>query len=390
MANFTLVPPENSITDSARNVWRLGGKAARGQEILRNDVQFADGQGTLLLFFKEKVYAQNDLNEWWIATDTAWERASGDPRAVPDEAKERPRPTDLSRAGNPLKHPFAFGLGMAPEEVSLKQASVLRLGFGSDKSPAFKFLTMGADETARTFQQVHNVMPNALFMARLFCPFNAHDRLTPERFVETVEAGLAVLYNNGVRLFEVHNEPNLVLEGLAGPGPGGVNWVGSWNNAKEFAIWMIDVIGILKSRPQYAEARWLAPGLSPQPNTPSWWNDWKIAGVQQIVDGFCAHAYWKSDAEMRTVGLEWKALLGLFPGKPVYITEFSNKVRGLDFREKGRQYRDYRDLVKANGAAAAFGFVLHWTPPPDQNDDENWAHDNGGSLGVAEGFQAMV
>jgi hypothetical protein len=387
MSDFTLVPPEDSITDSASNKWSLGAAVAHGQAILRNGVQFADGQGTLLLYYKQKVYTRNDLHEWWVATNTAWQRVPDDPRGMPDEGD---LPHNLPGGPSPLKHPFAFGLGMAPEEVTPQQAEVFRRGFESDSAPAFKFLTLGRSEMINTYERVRAAVPQALFLARLYCEFNADDPLTPDRFVQTAADGLTVLYERGVRLFEVHNEPNLPKEGLGS----------SWKDAVDFAGWLQVAIKIL--RPRYPEAKWLAPGLSPkdQPelNTQLWLNAWKAQGVQNFVDGFCAHAYWQTmtdepigDFDIRNAkhgGREWLDVKNTFPGKPIYITEFSNNAKGVPFREKGRQYRVYRDLVKQEGAAAAFGFVLHWVPPPDEDHDENWAHNNGGSLGVAEGYRA--
>ena len=166
---------------------------------------------------------------------------------------------------------------------------------------------------------------------------------------------------------------------------------------------------ISRLRPRFPEAKWLAPGLSPQDrpekpewNTQLWLNAWKSIGVDRFVDGFCAHAYWQTmkeppepplghdDMRAETGGLAWLAVKRTFPGKPVYVSEFSNNSPGVDFREKGRQYRAYREVLKQHGAAAAFGFVLKWSPRISDSPDnhESWVNDRpvAGSLGVAEGM----
>ena len=80
MSDFTLVPPEGSITDTAGNVWSLGAPVVHGQELLRNGVQFASGQGVLLLYFGQNVYTENDLGQWYVASASDWQSVPGDPR----------------------------------------------------------------------------------------------------------------------------------------------------------------------------------------------------------------------------------------------------------------------------------------------------------------------
>jgi hypothetical protein len=108
-----------------------------------------------------------------------------------------------------------------------------------------------------------------------------------------------------------------------------------------------------------------------------------------MVDGFCGHSYWKKpdDLSNRHEGLSWLDVKEAFPNKPIYVTEFANKDKDAPFSEKGRQYRTYRNLLRQNGAAAGFVFVLHWTAEQD-HDNESWVDEAGGSKGVAESFLA--
>jgi GH25 family lysozyme M1 (1,4-beta-N-acetylmuramidase) len=76
----TVIPLADSFSDSAGNVWSLGEAVPHGQKILCNGVQFAGGQGVLLLYFGQQVYAQNDQGLWFVATASAWHAVPGDPR----------------------------------------------------------------------------------------------------------------------------------------------------------------------------------------------------------------------------------------------------------------------------------------------------------------------
>ncbi len=81
-AEGTMVPPNIKITDSAGHVWSLGEQAVHGRVLLRDGMQFADGQGVLLLFHDQKVFTQNDQNQWFVAT-TEWQPIPGNPRLEP-------------------------------------------------------------------------------------------------------------------------------------------------------------------------------------------------------------------------------------------------------------------------------------------------------------------
>lgn len=77
----TTVPPAAKIVDSQKNVWTLGAAVPMGYVILKNGVQFAGGQGNLLLYYSKKVYTRNASNDWFVANGS-WTKVPGDPRVV--------------------------------------------------------------------------------------------------------------------------------------------------------------------------------------------------------------------------------------------------------------------------------------------------------------------
>ncbi|RMG97121.1 MAG: hypothetical protein D6706_09110, partial [Chloroflexi bacterium] len=67
--------------------------------------------------------------------------------------------------------------------------------------------------------------------------------VSPAEAWADVRDGVTALYNRGARRFELHNEPNLLQEGM------GV----VWSNGREFADWMAEFISIMKSNCQQAK-----------------------------------------------------------------------------------------------------------------------------------------
>lgn len=76
----TVVPPTSSITDNKNHIWALGAPVVHGYALLRDGVQFAGGQGVLLLYYSHRVYTKNDTEMWYIAGETSWTQVPGDPR----------------------------------------------------------------------------------------------------------------------------------------------------------------------------------------------------------------------------------------------------------------------------------------------------------------------
>ncbi len=213
-------------------------------------------------------------------------------------------------------------------------------------------------QTLDFVKAIKSIRPNICIVGRLFFSVDNTNKtkFNPSDFVAFCKNGLDGLYSQGVRYFQVHNEPNLEQEGF------GWNWV----DGREFGGWLINVLTILKVR--YPEAKWGYPGLSPQPNTEKFWLDSKQA--MDSCDWVGVHAYWQSRGttgwgmESLDGGLHYKRLSTT---KPLMITEFSNNSPNVNYAEKGAQYRDYYKLV----GIPAFAFCLSWDTDPNL---EGWVH----------------
>ena len=200
--------------------------------------------------------------------------------------------------------------------------------------------------------QVRALRPDAFFMVRMFAGFN-NRIVTPADFCSWMEYELKPFYERGVRYFEVHNEPNLQIEG----------WGYTWQDGRQFAAWFIDVIRRL--RMLYPAAKFGYPGLSPGHTIPGQRLELALFLDQsdeaaRAADWVGCHCYWQDEAGLRqpSGGLGYEDYRRRFPDKLLFVTEFSNTSPTVDAQTKGTQYVEfYRRLRVAPGVGAAFAFV---------------------------------
>jgi hypothetical protein len=226
-------------------------------------------------------------------------------------------------------------------------------------------------------------VPAASIVVRLFADLSDRS-VEPAEFCDWMKLPIQLFMARGVRYFEVHNEPNLKLEGL--------EW--NWRDGAEFGNWFVQVLGILRQR--CPEAKFGFPGLSPQfspPDTPvlsaeSDVNRFLTGAAPAIAqsDWVGVHCYWQNDSDghwgmqSESDGMFWKQFRTRFPDKLLMITEFSNNNASVAPAEKGRQYARYFQLLRDEpNLGAAFAFALSW-PGQDAN-REGWVY-NGQATGI--------
>lgn len=216
------------------------------------------------------------------------------------------------------------------------------------------------------------IRSDMLIMVRLFASFSG--RFVAARdFVTWITPEMAQFYAAGVRLFEIHNEPNLSSEGLIMSGQ-----VGTWATGGEFADWFREVYRLLKAAFPLAQLGF--PGLSPGGDIP---------GVRQAAFTFLAasqsalnladwvglHSYWQSaDGFGTQEGGFYYQEYQKRTGKPLYVTEFSNSSNAPN-SVKGDQYvRYYARLKQETQIKAAFAFVVS---SPGDFQSEVWRSEAG-------------
>lgn len=260
---------------------------------------------------------------------------------------EPPPPPAPSPAGNAQLGLHATAdPNLAPGELAL---------FTTGKIDLIKVLSNldPADVTA-----LANARPNARWIVRAFLDFGGRT-ITPQQFVQDTIGDIQRTLNllSGKELVvELHNEPNLHLEGLGT----------SWNDGTGFNNWFRDVL----SRYQAAlpGVVFIYPGLSPGNS---------IVGVRQddvsfldqsmeavrASDGFAQHLYWgaidtMADALAKLDGVLLALEAGNAGDKVVWITEASNKRPGGSGAEQGQSYIAFWQGLKERPAVEGVTFFV--------------------------------
>jgi hypothetical protein len=256
------------------------------------------------------------------------------------------------------------GLGAAnPQPLTPAELNVIE----RSKIEAFKMLTLpDADENKTLIEQLRTIRPDMLIVARLFfsADLNNKTHFSPLDFTSTVNVGFEACYAAGLRYFEIHNEPNLDIEGNG--------W--NWHDGAEFGKWLSQVISILKSR--HSDVQLGYPGLSPQSNTELFLSQSEF--VVRRCDWVGVHNYWQQPAgelpypiDGPRDGALWRAFRTMFPNQMIMLAEFSNTSAAVPAQMKGKQYANYYNTLRHEpNIGAAFAFALSW---PDQDEHrEGW------------------
>ena len=238
-------------------------------------------------------------------------------------------------------------------------------------------------DVAFEMQQIAQAgIPPGNVLLRLFVPMQGRRRyeVTPADFVDWMIPPLDVFVRAGGRFIEVHNEPNLELEGLGS----------QWMNSTEFNGWFLNVYGLLKAR--YPDKLLFGfPGLSPQPNV----GEWLIAcdAAYRRADWIGAHAYWRLPQDWNNPEEGYYFTRYFRFSKPTIVTEFSQKFDTLSAYEKGRAYAQYYASLPVQ-VLAAFAFVssasdasFGWGPGASH---ETWVSESGVINGIPTGIASWT
>ena len=237
-------------------------------------------------------------------------------------------------------HGRADGPMQEPDWGVVETARVEALKLSSSAAP---------EDVARAWR----INSDMFIMVRLFADFR-NRVVRAADFARWVEPDMQRFYDQGVRYYEVHNEPNLTPEGYGT----------SWRDGRGFGEWFVEVMGLLKAK--FPEARFGWPGLSPGPATPGMRSDEEAflesaSDFIEHADWIGCHCYWQNRADMFSLegGLRYQLYRELWPRKLLFITEFSNTSPSVDLQTKGDEYVEYyRHLRNQSGIGAAFAFVV--------------------------------
>jgi murein DD-endopeptidase MepM/ murein hydrolase activator NlpD len=220
------------------------------------------------------------------------------------------------------------------------------------RSARIEALKLNSQAASEDVENAWQINPDMFIMVQLSADFRSRV-IRPPEFVRWVEYDVQRFYERGVRYFEIHNEPNLAPEGY------GV----SWRNGREFGEWLLETIGLLK--PRFPEAKFGWPGLAPGPTTGMRFDHQAFlesaGNLIEQMDWLGCHCFWQDEAGMFSEqgGANYKFYRDNWPGKLLFITEFSNTATGVASSIKGDQYvKYYQHLREVPGIGAAFAFAV--------------------------------
>jgi hypothetical protein len=237
--------------------------------------------------------------------------------------------------------------------------------------------------TLQTVRQLRVINPEMFILVRPMAAFTtvagSPRRVTPQEFFEWTVDDLDRLlnYDPSLRFVEIHNEPNVTLEGLTA----------SWRDGLEFGQWFLDVLH--RYRQRYPNLQFGFPGLSPGPTSAAQGRMSsalfleQAASAAQQADWIGLHAYWVSEREFsdEALGLAFAQYRERFPEKLLFITEFGNPQQPKSV--VAEQYARYYGLLRrVPGLGAAFAYVVS-TSDAVESPRWAWRDEAGRDLGIA-------
>jgi hypothetical protein len=265
--------------------------------------------------------------------------ASGEftPVRVDEELVQPPVDDSLSAPGEESNSPDPGLLGQAriglhaSADPDISDAEFRE--FASLRPGVIKLLSFHA---ARDIARLATAHPHASWILRAFLSFGGRD-ISPQQFFEetvgNVKRALDQLAGKRV-VIELHNEPNVVAEGLGG----------SWRDGADFNGWWLELLKLY--RQALPGARFIYPGLSPGSTVIHVKRD-HIQFIEasreavEAADGLGVHLYWSEHVPMERALDLLDDTISRFRSKPIWITEASNNKPGPSPAQRAQQYLQF-------------------------------------------------
>ena len=310
------------------------------------------------MFHEQKVFTQKDQNQWFVAT-TEWQPILGDPRPQPSTLPPQISVDvvhTLSTAELPQPATVWRGLHMRADgnsaDADFQCIKIARLN-------AAKIMTNTSFEEYAHLRSL--VQPDRIVL-RLFAAGDNPSLGDTKKFFEEQFRWLGGFNTRGGRFVEIHNEPNLPIEGFGK----------FWQTSDDFGVWYRDVARQIRTAFPSLLIGW--PGLSPQDNVPEFMAVLDASIQSGLVDWIGAHAYWEDAAGLQSEEHARYYRRFLNRGKPVLITEFANVGNTDSDETKAQHYKQYYGPLES-GVLAAFAFVSSASEPAFSQKLETWVRD---------------
>lgn len=219
-----------------------------------------------------------------------------------------------------------------------------------------KVLSFHDPDGVRQLAQNH---PDAHWVLRAFLAFGNRN-LSPQQFFDFTISDMHRTLNLLPRertVIELHNEPNLVMEGL---------WH-SWQDGASFSRWWLQLLSLY--RRELPGMRFIYPGLSPGHDVNNIKQD-HIRFIEasreavEAADGLGVHIYWSNVYPMEMALGVLDDYIARFRYKPIWVTEASNNKAGTPTWRKGQQYLNFwQELQKRPTVQGVTYFVASASNP---------------------------
>lgn len=268
-----------------------------------------------------------------------------------------------------LKPPISDEEDRDPDSIILGQA---RIGLHASADPdiseeehrefanlrpgIIKVLSMhSADDIAR----LAAANKDAHWIVRAFLSFGGR-HITPGQFVndtiKDVRRALDQLSGRNV-VVELHNEPNVIKEGLGS----------SWSDGDAFEKWWLDLLG--KYRRAMPDVRFIYPGLSSGSSV----TGVKMDHIQfleasraavEAADGIGVHLYWSQVYSMNKALAVLDDFSSRFRDHPIWITEAGRTGPEISPEKTAEEYlRFWQNLQRRSNVRGVTYFVASATDP---------------------------
>ncbi len=303
--------------------------------------------------------AQGEYTPVRIDDDILQKPFTGEPVISPTSPQHSPTP--------PAHQPEPAILGQAKlglhasadpfiSDAEIEEFKVMRPGM-------IKLLSFHNPESVAKLAANH---PNASWIVRAFLDFGGRN-ISPQQFfndtISDTKRTLGFLQGRDV-VVELHNEPNLVPEGMGS----------TWKDGAAFAQWWLQVLDLF--RKELPGVRFIYPGLSPGSSV----RNLKMDHVEfleasrdavKAADGLAVHIYWSNVYPMETALGVLDDYISRFREEPVWVTEASNNKVGTSPARKGMEYITFwSELLKRSTVQGVTYFVASASNP--QFAEEVW------------------
>ena len=233
--------------------------------------------------------------------------------------------------------------------------------FGLFRPSIIKVLSFHDPAALRKLAQNH---PDAKWIVRAFLDFGGRS-ISPQKFfndtIIDLKRAIDILHGRDV-VIELHNEPNILPEGLES----------AWADGADFATWWMRLLRLY--RYIFPGQRFIYPGLSPGAEISNFRHDHiRFLEASRVAvkaaDGLGIHLYWSVYTPMDQALNILDDTINRFRNTPIWVTEASNNKGGITASAKARQYLTFWKELQKRPIVEGVTYFVASASNPDFKDE---------------------